>query len=146
MQEKIKAKLAECERYIAKIKAQPDGGRSAQNLLREYEREANFLRSLLRNQPGYVAEPNAQDLLTTTKPVDTKWGTESLLLAISDQRTYVYNETFHLTNIGALRLNQISGEVYNIANPARIILTVPSANMAKIKTAIVKRLNSEKQH
>ncbi len=145
MQEKIKAKLAECERYIAKIKQQPDGGRDAQLLLKEYEREANFLRSLLRSQPGYVADPNAQDLLTAKKPVDAQWGTESLILAISDQRTYVYNETFHLTNIGALRLNQINGEVYNIANPTRIILTVPSASMAKVKRAITARLKSENQ-
>lgn len=150
MQNKIRLELADLENSVANIEKQLKNATSRaqisilRDLLASYKQRITFLHSLQEEAPS------AEKLLNTTKPVDNKWGTKSLILAIQDPRTYVHPETFHLTNIGALRFNEISGEVYNIKSETyningqeRLIMRVTKNQISKIKQAIRERLAQE---
>ncbi len=150
MQDKIKLELADLKKSVTNIENKIVKSTSKaeitalRDLLARNKQRIVFLESLQEEAP------NAEKLLNTTKSVDTKWGTESLILAIQDPRTYVCPETFHLTNIGALRFNHISGAVYNIKSESynikdreRLILTVPQNKIKAIKRLIGKRYEQE---
>ncbi len=92
-----------------------------------------------------IGRPNAYNLLITPTPVEPGWGLTSLQMAIRDKRTCIYDDDAHphMTNIGALRFNRITGEVYNIENPECTIMTVPARKLDMISKLIDARYRQD---